>query len=263
MLKMLNHPVGLFVVPVVVAPLIWVTATAASEGEGEGEGDVNAVALTPVDAPEAPVELGPINVPLQDAMYRCGLDPEALAAAGVTAAQVPAVVLAVGDRLDAVQTDLETADSAVAQGRTDVGNLRRLVRSGQGSAEDVTALATAKASLEAALADRDECLDDYHAAGCGAMTQAQSTAAVAIRANRKWKVPTPYLVDDRTPEDWLTLQDFLDVERIETNWGHAIPSEVQTFLSAVRSDTDYALARVAYDANLQAIEVAHDLAIRD
>ena len=248
-----------------LALLLLPVAWAATEGEGEegNEGESPTFVAVPELLPEASPVLAPIDVPLQDAVYRSGLNPEALAAAGVTSSQLEALCQAVHDDLVTVQPILDAADSGAAQGRTDVGRLSRLVRSGRGQAEDVSSLAQAKADCEAAMAEQKACLDHFHASATEGLTEAQRTALVNIRANKEWKAPAYFKVVTRTPEEWMTLEEYLDIERIEARWGHELDAGVAQFLADARADADVAAAKAAYETNLASLKTALDLAIRD
>jgi len=177
--------------------------------------------------------------------------------------QVAAMCGALRTDLVEVQPILEGADAGVAAGRTNVGRLSRLVRSGKATPEDVTGLADCKRACEAALAERDNCMNHFHAAACAVLSEAQRRTLTNIRANSKWKVPTPYLVVNRTPEEWMELEEFLDIERIEARWELDVPEEVATVLAAARADAAYATANTAFDTNLAALKVAADSSIRD
>ena len=221
MSQKLKTSLGLFSLLPIVVPLAWVSVSLASNSDL----DVDAAVNVDADYSEPPVELGPINVHLQDALYRAGLDPEALAAAGITPSQVGAMCEALREDIVMVQPILDGADAGVASARTDVGRLGRLVRSGKGSPEDVASLAQRKTDCDAALAERENCMNHFHEAACAGLTEAQRTALRNIRKNRKWKAPVPYLVVNRSPEEWMALEENLDIERIETRWGLEVPEE--------------------------------------
>lgn len=255
MSQKLKTSIGLFSLLALAVPITWATVA------GSTDPDVDAALIGELEMPEA--ELGPVNVNLQDALYRCGLNPEALAAAGVTASQVGSMCDALRADIVMVQPILDAADSGVADGRRNVGRLNRIVRSGKGTTEDVAELSQCKSACDAALAERENCMNHFHAAACEVLSEAQRNTLVNIRANSEWKAPTPYLAVNRTPEQWMQLEEYLDVERIETRWGHDIPEEVATVLAAARADADYAAANTAYETNLAALKVAADASIRD
>ncbi len=258
MSRKFTRSIGLF--SLLAFPLAWVTLASSPDADlaippgGEAESG---------EASGEPSELGPINVALQDALYRSGLNPEALAAAGVTPGQVAAICDALRADLVEAQPILAAADAGVAEGRASVGRLSRLVRSGKATAAEVAELATCKTACDAALAQRQTCMGNFHAAACAVLPEAQRTALMNIQSNSQWKVPVPYQVVNRTPEQWMQLEEFLDIERIETRWGHEVPSEVTTVLAAARADAAYAAANAAYDTNLAALKIAANSSIRD
>ncbi len=258
MSQKLNTVLALVASMPIVIPVTWAAVSLASDL------DVDADMVSDMEAPEAPpVELRPVNVPLQDALYRSGLNPEALAASGVTSAQVEAMCNALRTDLVEVQPILATADAGVAQGRSDVGRLKRLIRSGKATEDELAQLAHAKSACEAAMAEQTNCMNHFHAAACAVLTDTQRATLRRIRRNSKWKVPTPYMVLERTPEQWMQLEEYLDVERIETRWGHEVPAEVVAVLSEARADAAFATANAAHETNLSAVETAADSSIRD
>lgn len=257
----LNHAAGFFGLAFLVFPIAWSIGGEETEEENE------------VEAPEAPEQLGQslgapvlageIDVPLQDAIYRSGLTPEALAAARVTAGQLETMCQAVKNDLDSVQPILDGADSGVAQGRTDVGRLKRLVRSGKGTDSDVAALAQAKTACEAAMAEQKNCMNHFFATACAVLNESQRNSLVNIRRNKPWKAPEYYKTVVRTDLEWSLLEEYLDIERIEPKYGLEPEPEVIEFLSNVRQDPAYAAAKTAYETNLASIKNALNVAIRD
>jgi len=92
----------------------------------------------PIDPPPPPV-----NTEFAGVLLRLGLGADALAAAGVTAEQVPALVSAVEGSYSA--PTLQARDDAYIAARQSHDRLRRLVQSGKGTEADVQALARAHA----------------------------------------------------------------------------------------------------------------------
>ena len=170
---------------------------------------------------------------------------------------------ALRDELLEVQPVLEAADAGVAQSRREVDRLKRVIRKGHGTPENLAALAAAESALRAALAQRDQCLDAYHTSACSVLTEGQRTALGNIRGNRGRKAPMAYLVVNRTAEEWETLEEYLDIERIETHRGHPIPASVVSTLANARSNSQYAAAQAAFDADLAGLKATVNVAIRD
>jgi len=262
MSRKLTTSLGLFALLALAVPITWAAVSGGTGGTDPNVGTDPAL-VNESEMPEAQPELGPINVPLQDALYRSGLNPRTLAAAGVTPAQVAAMCTALRAGLAEVQPILDAADAGVSGGRRSVGRLSRLVRSGKATAEQVQELASCKAACQAAIAERKTCMNSFRTTALAGLSEAQRNALRNIRRNSEWKVPVPYRVVNRTPEQWMELEEFLDVERIETRWGHDVPAEVVTVLAEARSNQRFAAAKTALETNLAAVKAAANASIRD
>src|SRR5206468_968224 len=99
------------------------------------------------------------------AMYRAGLDPRSLAAACVSSGSVATVVSDFRNQLTNSLAGLTSADANLATARQQVEALERRIQSGQGSTEDVTALAAARTSLALATSAQQSGLNDLFNAG--------------------------------------------------------------------------------------------------
>lgn len=191
---------------------------------------------------------------------RLSLDAEALAAAGVSAAEVPGVVTALEESDEAQSGALATADAAWAAARQEADRLSRIVRAGNSTPQDVTDLTAAKEALAGATAARDAVLDALFDAGTGVLSAGEQAVLAEVRANRRWKLSMEFLVISRTEAQWVELRDNLMAEKVCAKMGDTLDSEVVQALSAARAQTDVAAAKALLDANLAAVRAAWDAA---
>jgi hypothetical protein len=191
---------------------------------------------------------------------RLSLDAEALAAAGVSAAEVPGVVTALEESDEAQSGALATADAAWAAARQEADRLSRIVRAGNSTPQDVTDLTAAKEAFAGATAARDAVLDALFDAGTGVLSAGEQAVLAEVRANRRWKLSMEFLVISRTEAQWVELRDNLMAEKVCAKIGDTLDSEVVQALSAARAQTDVAAAKALLDANLAAVRAAWDAA---
>jgi hypothetical protein len=191
---------------------------------------------------------------------RLSLDAEALAAAGVSAAEVPGVVTALEESDEAQSGALATADAAWAAARQEADRLSRIVRAGNSTPQDVTDLTAAKEAFAGATAARDAVLDALFDAGTGVLSAGEQAVLAEVRANRRWKLSMEFLVISRTEAQWVELRDNLMAEKVCAKMGDTLDSEVVQALSAARAQTDVAAAKALLDANLAAVRAAWDAA---
>ena len=205
----------------------------------------------------------PANTEMASVMMRAGLDAPALAAAGLTANEVTTLVAAAVAQFNTNPSTLAGLDLAYAQARTSVDSLRRLVRSGQGSAEDVTALATAKQTLLSATNARTSYLDGLRSTGLAGVSASASATVDRILANGIWDLPTQYLVKDRTQAQWVDLREALSVEAIAAKYGEPFPQVTQSYLAGVNAESEIATAKVNLDTNLAAVQTAWNAGVTE
>ena len=189
-------------------------------------------------------------------LIRAGLDPKALAAAGVASGTVSAVLSNAASQINSDPTALSSADDALASARTSVDHLTSLIQSGHGTQDDITALATAQSSLATATSQRQTALDAIFNAAVANLSDAQKTALSKIRANRPWDVAIEFLVVDRTESQWVQVRDALANERIAVSLPDSLNQTAQSNLATWRSDTGVASAKSSLDSNLSAVTTA-------
>ncbi len=193
---------------------------------------------------------------IQVAMLRAGLNPKALASAGVDGGEASAVLAEFQSAFQEGPTLLASADEAYAKLRVQTDALARKVQSGLASEAEVAALATSSADLAAAEAKREDVLNNLFAAATAPLAPAKQTTLQDIRANADWDVPTEFLVAARTQEEWVKLRDALSNEKICAKYDDPVNAQLAGFLSQCRSEAPVALAKSACDANLASVQQA-------
>jgi hypothetical protein len=227
-------------------------ALAYALGGGEGSGGSD-----PIDPPPPPV-----NTVFAGVLLRVGLGADVLAAAGISGEQVAALVAAVEQNCDSAT--LASRDEAYIAARQTHDRLRRLIQSGKGTQEDVTARSTAEATLNTATSARDSYLATARAAGLATVTAEQAARVTKIFANQKWGLPTQYLVKDRTEPEWVALREALAAKRIsEQDEDEPLAQSAQEYLAAADAVSEVAAAKVSLDAGIASVQTAWNLAASD
>ena len=198
---------------------------------------------------------------LATALYRVGLQPERLAAAGVAAAVTDDLVVSVKSWLAGHLTALADADVRYLTAMTNRDELVRRVVSGLAKPEEVAACQAAKAEFAGANADREELLTTLFNAGTYGLPQEQIGRLMRLHVNRiAWELPFEYCVVDRTQQEWVDLRDALANERISAKLGEEADGELQALLATVRANSDVATAKVNLDTALGAVKAAWEAA---
>ena len=219
---------------------------------GGGEGDAAAMTLA-LEVP--PGELEPVVVEttspgrkLDVALRRAGIEPDALAAAGVGTTALGSLIARADTWFVASGEALQQADALLGEARVRRDELQRLVRSGLAEPADVIALAQAKTAHDAALAERDSVLQALFAAATEGMDGSRVATLAQIHANSKWKPPVHFLVEEREEATWLRLRDSLANERIAPRFEEDPDPDVVAFLTAMRARQAVAQAHANYEA---------------
>ena len=198
----------------------------------------------------AVLPLLPTSSELATGLIRAGLDPEALAAAGLSPGNVTALVGDAYEHLIANQTALELADAAHAQARQQADQLKRVIQSGRASQEQIDAYPAATLEVSQIQTQRQLLLAGIFEAATADLSQSKRNTLAAIRANRDWKLPLEFLTVDRTEAQWVELRDCLANERIAAEIDDEEPdSQAQAVLAQLRGIPAVASARANFDAN--------------
>ena len=203
----------------------------------------------------------PSEVELSDALWRAGLDPESLTAAGVSGTAVSKVVSNVSAHLAAHPDDCASADAAYAAARGEEDELRRSIQSGLASDEEVAAYPAAKAALELAEASRSAAVQAIFDAGVAELTDAQSTGLSNIRANSSWRLPKQYLCVNRTQEEWVDLREALANPRISADYEEDPHPDCVAMVGSCDADASVAAASVDLSTKLSANQATWDAAV--
>jgi hypothetical protein len=198
---------------------------------------------------------------LAGALYRAGLDPEALAAAGVSPGTITTVVGDTVEHLIFNQAFIELADTAWAQSRKQCAQLKRKIQSGRATDEQVNAYQAAKAAFAQAKMQRQAALGTLVNVATGDLSNNKRSTLATIRANRHWDLPVEFLVVDRTEAQWVRLRNCLANERVADKWGEDPDPDAQAALAQLRSNPLVAAARANVDANLDVVNNAWQQAI--
>lgn len=189
-------------------------------------------------------------------LIRAGLDPDALAASGVSPAQTPSIVQAVSDYLALNHLLLGAADANWADLQRQCSQLERTTQSGLASEEQVAAYPSLKAQRDLAAANRQGIVDAVFAVGSVDLSQTQRAMLTAIRANRSWDLPIEFLVMVQSEADRVQLRECLANERISTESGEPADPEAQAFLAQCRGDLAVATATINFQTNLASVSAA-------
>jgi len=193
---------------------------------------------------------------LQTALIRAGLDPEALATAGLSSQDAANVVGSFSSAMASEPGRLEKADADYAAARVESDALRRKIRSGLASAEEIKEFQSAKSALSSAEGDRADTLDDWFSDAVVGLSEAKVDALTTLRENRHWKLPIEFLVIDRTEQEWVSVREALNNERISAKYGDPADATHQADLSTWRSDAACSAAKANSDANSASIKAA-------
>ncbi len=217
---------------------------AAQQGPGSGGGAIQ------------PASLGVV-------LHRTGLTPEAQAAAGLGGAGTMSVGSAAQQANAALLTSLRELDQAVGQARHARDAAERKIQSGKASAGEVAAFPGLEQAFASASAARDTAVDGLFASAAAGLSPTQRATLAAIRANAHWKLPTEFLVVERTEAEWVELRAALANERIAARNEVAPNPQCQALLGTARANPAVAAAKTALDANLASVKQSWDTVTGD
>jgi hypothetical protein len=194
------------------------------------------------------------SVSLGVVMHRTGLTPEALAAAGLGEASTMSVGGAAQLANTGLVTSLRDLDHAVGQARNARDAAERKIQSGKASPEEVAAFPGLEQAFATASAARDTAVNGLFAAATEGLNSTQRATLTAIRANAHWKLPTEFLVVERTEAEWVELRAALANERIAARNEEAPNQQCQALLGTARANPAVAAAKTALDTNLATVK---------
>ncbi|MGE3108828.1 MAG: hypothetical protein AB7G11_15050 [Phycisphaerales bacterium] len=221
--------------------------------------------VTPIAT--APAFTPPTSAELSMVLYRLGLSPDHLAAAGVSPAQTTELVGDLRSHLTTAMDDLRDADSNYAASAQLVDSLERVVRAGTAAQEDLQALTAARSQLASSAATRQTLLAsalsaataDLDPAIVQSLALARSGTIPDVRAG--WNIPLQYAFADRPEEEWVHLRDALSSQRISARHGEDPAQDALDTIAAANSSPAVAAASANLQANLNAVSAAWNNAV--
>lgn len=193
---------------------------------------------------------------LEVALLRAQINPDALAALGLTGAQTTALIGRVNDALGADIETFRALSNAVGPARATHDRLARLVRSGLGAREDAANLASARTTLagaESALTARFAAVRS-NALGEGAPS-GQSATLATIAANEAWRtLPVQYRCrSGATEAQWVRLREALFEQRSAQRENRQTDQAAQAVLDEWTQDPAVAAAITNLQARLDEV----------
>ncbi len=215
------------------------------------------------NAHAAIVSLLPTSQELAVALYRVGLDPDALAAAGVSPGAASGVVSNAIEHLVDNPMTLELADAAWASSRQQCAQLRRQIRAGLATPEQRNTYPAAKIELAQLTAQRRQTLNALFETATADLGNSRRHALTAIRGNRKWSLPIEFLLAERSDAQWVRLRNCLADERVAAKLDRPPDPEAHAALAEMRSHAAVATAKANLDANRDVVTTAWNQAVGD
>ena len=244
-------------IAIVVAPLMLRSSFAAEQPESDfaneaasGNESIEALLIS-----ISPIPSSVIAAPL----IRAGLSAEVLSAVGVPSSQVSAVLLAAVKAWQADPTRLPDADKDYAGYRQKTDALRRKIRAGKASAQEIADYKTGMTDLAAAEAARVAALKALRDAACTELTAAQTKNLNQIHSNKAWdELPMEYRTVSQTEADWVKLRKALLNEKTCLKYDEDPDPALASHLSTCKSDPTVAAAKASCDATLGSCKAAWD-----
>lgn len=209
--------------------------------------------------PESPARAA--AQPTVQALWRTGITPASLAAAGVDSGSVPGAVIAASESVFANAASLAAADEAVASAAASLEGLQRSIRAGLASDGDVALATAARESLDAAVTHRDTLLATIRSAALAGVSGQQAAIISTLHANRGHPVPMSFRASERADAEWAALRDAADAERICAAKGLELCDGAESLLAETRAEIATANAAANLETRLTAVQQAFDSAI--
>ncbi len=218
-------------------------------------------ARVPVMVTKTSLRSEPTTNSLRLALSICGLSPEALAAAGISAEQIPALVARTSDYLAHDGQGLNERAAAVRTLRTAVGKLESKVRSGLASKEEIAGLDSKRAELASAEQAVQSLVTGFTRAGTTGVNGEAVQMLQNFAANRPHELPIEYLAVQRENKNWNELRDALANVRVAAKTGVEPDPRCQKLVEAANAEPSVASAKQGL-ANLKAVEAAWNAAVK-
>lgn len=186
-----------------------------------------------------------------------GLTPTAMAAAGVAAADVSAML----DRIASADQERQALANAWATRESCLGVLKQKqtdLEAAPGSESARAALVAARQAVGSATVSVEVAEAAVRAIAVQTMATQVTDKLAAFRESSKYTVPAQFRVVVRTHTQWRQLEAALASERQHVSEQQAVPPTVASLLSAARSEGSVAAAEAGIAANLPNLEMAYD-----
>lgn len=215
--------------------------------------------VTPAGAAMTPIVPGPAELEL--ALRRAELEPEAVAAAGVSSGAAGGVVTEALSQLVATPGVLDAAAAALAEARQLRDQLERVIQAGHATPEQLSAYPLAVSEVTQFQSQLQTAIGNLSDQATAALSTTQRATLATIRSNRRWDLPTEFLVINRPEAQWVELRNCLANERIAAALGEDPDPQAQAALAAFRSNPLVAAAKANLDANLAVVTAAWQAAL--
>lgn len=196
------------------------------------------------------------NQQLVRALALAGVTPETLAAAGVAAESVPAVVANARDYLAEHGTALWAAMADHRAAVADRAAKERKVVAGIATENEKTAADTACSTLAGACSAQDSALNALYAAAAATLNNDQKAALAALRANTGRQFDLKYLAAARTQDQWVALRDALSNTHAAAKTGDEADPTAAALIAATDEEPAVNAADDGLSNSLPAINTA-------
>ena len=185
------------------------------------------------DAPNAPAQsIIPTSSEINLLIRSAGVNPESLAAAGVSANTIAAIISGASGYIVPNFNAIKANHDTLGRERKTRDTLQRLVSASRATSQQRTDLATAITNVAAAQATRNAYLAAIRQEIDTNLTPAQIIALNTIIKNTKWTHPIQYKAANRSEQDWIDLRDCLANIRIANKQGQQPDPAATTFVAA-------------------------------
>ena len=154
---------------------------------------------------------------------------------------------------------LPNADAGYADTLRKTDALRRMIRAGKATKQDIADYQTSMTALAGAEAARDAALSALRNAACSKLSTAQTQLLDQIHANKAWvQLPLEYRTVSRTEADWVKLRKALLDEKTCAKYDGDPDPALASHLANCKADATVATAKANCDATLGACKASWD-----
>lgn len=194
------------------------------------------------------MDQGPTPQQIELELLRVGIDPATLACAGCLQADVSTLVSKAQTHLATGYEGLSQAQSDYEQAKFDRDRLKRLVRAGTASQEQIQELAAAETTLATRSAALDTARANLFDAATESLEPGELAAVETIGGQDRWSYPTHFKAASRSHAHSIALRDALANLRINPEYGLEVDPAAQTLVNDELAKPAVATAKAAYDA---------------